>query len=160
MGWNQSAGLYYGLPLCSNFVKTLSPEIRKHFIPFPNTTLGGILTLSRPHFITTGMVLDKDLVGPIYSNDWLCRYLYFTFVSVRSHHPADIIRLFKYQPNCNPQNLIYDVDTQDNNDYSNFKRWVIKNQHLKNRPLADFVGYYLCGAYEKPTNIHDYDDSS
>jgi hypothetical protein len=62
MGWSQYAGLYYGLPLCNNFVKTLSPEIRKHFIPFLNTNLGGILTLSRPQFLMTGMVLDTDVV--------------------------------------------------------------------------------------------------
>jgi hypothetical protein len=159
MGWSQYAGLYYGLPLCNNFVKTLSPEIRKHFMPFLNTNLGGILTLARPQFLMTCMVLDTDLVGPIFSNDWLCSYFYLDFARTRAHHPADIIRLLKYQQNCTSQRLIFDVDATDD-DYSNYKRWVIQNQGLKNRPLADFVGYYLCGTYKKPTNIHEYDDYS
>lgn len=156
MGWRQFACLYYGLPLCKNFFKNLSPAILKHFVPFQNSDRGGILTLSRPHLIETTLLLNTDLIGPIHSDDWL--YRYYNLSRHRPHHPADVISLLKYHQICNSGKVIFDVSTNDPSDGSSFDQWVNKNKNLIQRPLSYFVGYYLCGVYDKPSNIHDYQD--
>jgi hypothetical protein len=158
MGHWQYAYLYFGLPVCKNFIQRI-PYLKKYYLPFPYSEQGGILKFHKPHFIETFLVLDTDFVGPITKDDWIFQFFYSS--RPRSYQSADFLNLLNYQPDRTPDQVIFNIDPTSKKNHMGFEDWVIKyREHLKNRPLADFVAFYLCGAHHKPKNMNDYNDLS
>lgn len=158
MGYWQYASIFYGLPICRNFLTKLPLNLQKQFVPFLNSNQGGIIVLERPHFITIQMILGKSLWGPLLK-DWVANYCGVTRIT--PNHPTEILRLFQYRPDCFPDKVIFDFDASKEKADSGFRNWSLEYKDtFRNKPLSYFVGYYIQGAYEKPENVHDYFDTS